>query len=74
MNQQIHQIGERLVKLRARLQAREHTPGFEKNCAAIREEIARLERATIPEFDDDLVAAEVAEKASAVASEDQSGE
>jgi hypothetical protein len=33
----------RLASLRAKLKAREKTPGYEKNCEEIRAEIARLE-------------------------------
>lgn len=36
-------IAERLADLRAKLKKRENVKGFERNCAAIREEIARLE-------------------------------
>lgn len=43
--------GTRLDKLRRKLSAREGTPGYEKNCEAIRQEIARLEgvKPSIPE-------------------------
>jgi len=47
-NTEIAAIGARLVKLREKLAARDGTPGFERNCTAIRQEIARLERSTIP--------------------------
>lgn len=43
---------ERLASLRAKLKARDKVPGYEKNCDAIRAEIAKLEAAhTGPEFD-----------------------
>jgi hypothetical protein len=35
---------ERLLKLRAKLQARENVAGYEKNCEEIKAEIERLER------------------------------
>ena len=47
-NTEIHAIGMRLVKLRQKLQAREGIPGYEKNCRALRTEIARLETAPVP--------------------------
>lgn len=47
-NTEIAAIGTRHVKLRQKLAARDGTPGYEKNCTAIRQEIARLERSTIP--------------------------
>lgn len=41
----------RIEKLRAKLAGRENVPGYEKNCEALRAEIARLEAAaTGPEF------------------------
>ena len=36
--------GKRLLKLRGMLAAREGKAGYEKNCEAIKAEIARLER------------------------------
>lgn len=42
----IQQAGERLVKLRAMLRAREGRIGFEKNVTEIKAEIARLETIT----------------------------
>ncbi len=42
----IQQAGERLVKLRAMLRAREGRAGFEKNVTEIKAEIARLETIT----------------------------
>lgn len=38
----------RLEKLRARLAAREGVPGYEKNCEALRAEIARLDQPSSP--------------------------
>ena len=34
---------DRLTKLRTKLKAREGKPGYEKNCEAIKSEIARIE-------------------------------
>ena len=39
--------GTRLVKLRQKLAARAGGPGYEKNCEALRAEIARLEGSTV---------------------------
>jgi hypothetical protein len=39
----------RIAALKAKLRARENTPGYEKNCEAIRAEIARLETSPPPE-------------------------
>lgn len=39
--------GTRLVKLRQKLAARAGVPGYEKNCEAIKAEIARLEGSTV---------------------------
>lgn len=39
--------GTRLVKLRQKLAARAGVPGYEKNCEALRAEIARLEGSTV---------------------------
>lgn len=61
---------DRLSKLQALLRARSGIAGYEKNCEAIREEIARLERAANLEFDDNSAVAPVTEQASAVASKD----
>lgn len=36
-------ISARLTDLRAKLRARTNKPGYEENCAVIRDEIARLE-------------------------------
>lgn len=46
MNEIMHATGTRLLKLREKLAAREGLSGYEKNCEAIREEIARLENVT----------------------------
>lgn len=46
MNEQLHATGARLTQLRAKLAAREGKPGMEKNCEAIKAEIARLEGST----------------------------
>lgn len=43
---EIQATGSRLMKLRRKLAAREGTPGYEKNCEALRAEIARLEGST----------------------------
>lgn len=43
----------RLIKLRQKLNARAGTPGYEKNCEALRAEIARLEGGTIQPPGDD---------------------
>ena len=43
MNEILHATGTRLTQLRAKLAAREGKPGMEKNCEAIKTEIARLE-------------------------------
>ena len=42
----------RLETLKVKLAAREGLGGYKKNCEAIREEIARLERK--PDFSDDV--------------------
>lgn len=47
MNDILHAAGTRLVKLRQKLAARSGVPGYEKNCEALRAEIARLEGATL---------------------------
>ena len=47
-NQELAATGTRLLRLRQKLQSRDGTPGYEKNCTEIRKEIARLERSTIP--------------------------
>jgi hypothetical protein len=52
-NKELAATGTRLVKLRQKLASRDGTPGYEKNCTAIRQEIARLERGTIPSDEDD---------------------
>lgn len=49
MIEEIHVTGERILKLRRKLKAREGIPGYRKNCEMIRQEIARLERSTIPD-------------------------
>lgn len=48
-NMEIQATGARLLTLRRKLAARDGVPGYEKNCEALRAEIARLERSTIPE-------------------------
>ena len=42
-------MNERIEQLRAKLKARNGIKGFEKNCEAIRTEIARLEAILTPE-------------------------
>ena len=44
---EIQATGTRLVKLRQKLAARAGVPGYEKNCEALRAEIARLEGSTV---------------------------
>lgn len=44
---QFHCRGDRLLKLRAKLKAREGIPGYEKNCKAIEAEIKRLEKSSL---------------------------
>jgi len=44
---EIQNTGTRLVKLRQKLAARAGVPGYEKNCEALRAEIARLEGSTV---------------------------
>lgn len=44
---EIQATGTRLVKLRQKLAARAGVPGYEKNCEALRTEIARLEGSTV---------------------------
>lgn len=44
---EIQATGTRLVKLRQKLAARAGIPGYEKNCEALRAEIARLEGSTV---------------------------
>lgn len=44
---EIQATGARLISLRQKLSARENVPGYEKNCEALRAEIARLEGSTI---------------------------
>lgn len=51
-NTEIAATGTRLLRLRQKLAARDGTPGYERNCTAIRQEIARLERSTIPSTDE----------------------
>ncbi len=43
----IHGTGTRIMQLRDKLRSRENTPGYEKNCEKIREEIKRLETHTV---------------------------
>jgi len=45
MLESLHKTGTRLVQLRDKLNAREGISEYEKNCEAIRAEIARLEQA-----------------------------
>jgi hypothetical protein len=47
MSEEIHAGGERLTRLRNKLAAREGLAGYEKNCEALRAEIARLEQSTL---------------------------
>lgn len=44
--EQLHETGKRLLDLRRKLAARENVAGMEKNCEALRQEIARLEGST----------------------------
>lgn len=44
---EIQATGSRLMRLRQKLSARVGTPGYEKNCEALRAEIARLEGLTM---------------------------
>lgn len=44
--ERIQQAGERLVKLRAMLRAREGRPGYDRNVEDIKAEISRLEEIT----------------------------
>lgn len=46
-NEIFHATGTRILVLRKKLAARENTPGYEKNCQKIREEIARIEGSTL---------------------------
>lgn len=43
MIEQIHERGTRLLRLRAKLKARDGVAGYEKNCEALRERISLLE-------------------------------
>lgn len=52
MLDKIHATGARLLKIRKKLAARDGVPGYEKNCGALRVEIARLEISTIPSQSD----------------------
>lgn len=73
--QTFRQSGERLLKLRRKLAARDGVPGYEKNCEELRAGISRLEAATLRPGNS--TTSPDSHEASAVASEppqDQSGE
>lgn len=54
MNEQLHAVSLRITALRQKLAARDGKPGLEKNCEAIRSEIAKLEAITLkPTTDSD---------------------
>jgi len=69
-NTEIHATGKRLLALRAKLRAREGSPGFEKNCRELRIEIARLEQVPAPTEPEMDAAWKAAEDAKSTASDE----